>query len=71
MIDKTREHHATREYWVVRNDQQELAVWPADRELPLGWQRTTKQGTYAECLAYIKLGCAAQRKPAIAPESPQ
>jgi MbtH protein len=29
-------------------------LWPANRELPLGWNWAGKTGTKAECLAYIQ-----------------
>ena len=30
------------------------SIWPADRELPLGWNKVGKSGPKAECLDYIK-----------------
>jgi MbtH protein len=42
-----------RMYRVVRNDEEQYSVWPADRELPLGWRETGKAGSRAECLAHI------------------
>lgn len=67
------ESQTARQYWVVINEEQELAVWPADRELPVGWQRTGKHGTRGECLAYIKLGRVARpsRKHSLAHEEAQ
>jgi len=41
-------------YTVVRNNEEQYSIWPADRELPLGWQAVGKTGTKAECLAYIE-----------------
>ncbi len=41
-------------YRVVINGEQQYSVWPADRELPLGWRDTGKNGTKDECLAYIQ-----------------
>lgn len=40
-------------YKVVVNDEEQYSIWPADRELPLGWKVAGKQGQKAECLAYI------------------
>ena len=41
-------------YKVVINHEEQYSIWPADRELPLGWQAVGTQGLKAECLAYIK-----------------
>jgi MbtH protein len=41
-------------YKVVINHEEQYSIWPADRELPLGWQEVGTQGLKAECLAYIK-----------------
>jgi MbtH protein len=41
-------------YEVVNNDEEQYSIWPADRELPLGWHKSGKQGLKAECLAYIE-----------------
>ena len=41
-------------YKVVVNDEEQYSIWPADRELPLGWHDVGKSGTKEECLAYIK-----------------
>jgi MbtH protein len=41
-------------YRVVVNDEEQYSIWPADRENALGWRDVGKNGTKAECLAYIK-----------------
>ena len=41
-------------YTVVMNHEEQYSIWPADRELPLGWTAAGKTGTKAECLAYIE-----------------
>ena len=41
-------------YTVVVNHEEQYSIWPADRELPLGWKDAGKSGPKAECLAYIK-----------------
>lgn len=43
-----------RTYTVVINHEEQYSIWPADRELPLGWNAVGKTGTKAECLAYIE-----------------
>lgn len=41
-------------YKVVINHEEQYAIWPANRELPLGWNEAGKEGTKQECLAYIE-----------------
>jgi len=43
----------TTTYKVVVNHEEQYSIWPADRENPLGWRDAGKQGSKAECLAYI------------------
>lgn len=43
-----------RTYTVVVNHEEQYSIWPADRELPLGWKDAGKTGTKQECLDYIK-----------------
>jgi MbtH protein len=40
-------------YKVVLNHEEQYSIWPADRENPAGWRDAGKQGTKAECLAYV------------------
>ncbi|MBN1583184.1 MAG: MbtH family protein [Anaerolineae bacterium] len=39
---------------VVVNHEEQYSIWPASRELPLGWRDAGKQGLKQECLAYIE-----------------
>ena len=48
------EREDTTIYRVVMNHEEQYSIWPADRELPLGWFDQGKTGTKAECLAYIQ-----------------
>jgi MbtH protein len=41
-------------YRVVVNHEEQYSIWPAEREIPLGWTDAGKQGTKEECLAYVK-----------------
>lgn len=41
-------------YKAVVNQEEQYSIWPAGRDIPLGWRETGKQGTKDECLAYIK-----------------
>jgi MbtH protein len=40
-------------YRVVRNDEEQYSIWPADRELPLGWSAEGIEGTRSQCLDHI------------------
>jgi MbtH protein len=48
------EREDTTIYQVVVNHEEQYSIWPADRELPLGWQAAGKSGPKQECLAYIQ-----------------
>lgn len=41
-------------YKVVSNHEDQYSIWPADRDNALGWRDVGKQGSKAECLAYIQ-----------------
>lgn len=41
-------------YKAVMNHEEQYSIWPADREMPLGWQDAGKTGTKQECLDYIE-----------------
>ncbi|MEH0934860.1 MbtH family protein [Micromonospora psammae] len=38
---------------VVRNDEEQYSIWPADRELPAGWYDAGFTGPRADCLAHV------------------
>lgn len=40
-------------YIVVVNHEDQYSIWPAGRDIPLGWQADAFEGTRAECLAHI------------------
>ena len=40
-------------YRAVVNHEEQYSIWPAGRELPLGWNTVGKSGTKQECLDYI------------------
>ncbi len=42
-----------RTYDVVLNDEEQYSIWPADRQLPLGWRTEGTRGSRQECLAHI------------------
>jgi MbtH protein len=39
---------------VVVNHEEQYSIWPAGREIPLGWRAVGKSGKKKECLAYIE-----------------
>lgn len=41
-------------YKVIVNGEEQYSIWPADREIPLGWNDAGKSGKKAEVLDYIK-----------------
>jgi MbtH protein len=41
-------------YTVVVNHEEQYSIWPADREIPLGWTAVGKEGLKSECLDYIE-----------------
>lgn len=41
-------------YKAVVNDEEQYSIWPADRELPVGWRDAGKEGPKAEVLAWIQ-----------------
>ncbi|MEU6064798.1 MULTISPECIES: MbtH family protein [Streptomyces] len=38
---------------VVVNAEEQYSIWPADLELPEGWQEEGARGTREECLAHV------------------
>lgn len=48
------EREDTTVYEAVMNDEEQYSIWPADRELPLGWRKAGKQGLKPEVLAWIE-----------------
>ncbi|MGW1590869.1 MbtH family protein [Streptomyces sp. NPDC002386] len=40
-------------YQVLRNDEEQYSLWPADIEVPAGWHPVGKEGTEAECSAHV------------------
>ncbi|MBB3120928.1 MULTISPECIES: MbtH family protein [Telluria group] len=47
------ENPAAELYEVVVNEEEQYSIWPASKELPLGWKKAGKQGSKDVCLAYI------------------
>ncbi|WP_413812016.1 MbtH family protein [Streptomyces sp. OE57] len=43
----------TARYQVLRNDEDQYSLWPADLEVPEGWHAVGQEGTKDECSAYV------------------
>lgn len=43
----------SRRYRVVRNDEDQYSLWPADAEPPPGWFAAGAAGSKAQCLEHI------------------
>jgi MbtH protein len=41
-------------YRAIVNDEEQYSIWPADRQIPLGWKDTGKSGLKPAVLAYIE-----------------
>lgn len=41
-------------YKVVINHEEQYSIWPAERELPLGWNAVGQEGSKQTCLDYIE-----------------
>jgi MbtH protein len=41
-------------YKVVVNHEEQYSIWDVDRPTPNGWRDAPKEGSKADCLAYIK-----------------
>jgi len=41
-------------YIAAVNHEEQYSIWPADRELPPGWNEAGKSGSRAEVLAWIE-----------------
>ena len=51
MIDTSED---SRTYRAVVNHEEQYSIWPADRELPLGWTEAGKTGSKQEVLQFIE-----------------
>jgi len=54
LAQSDREEEDKRIYVVVVNHEEQYSIWPADREVPLGWRATGFKGTKQACLDNIK-----------------
>jgi MbtH protein len=51
----------TATYTVVRNGEEQFSIWPADRDVPGGWEALECSGSKAECLEFISGAWTDQR----------
>ncbi|AUX42313.1 antibiotic synthesis protein MbtH [Sorangium cellulosum] len=47
-------HQEEDNFIVVVNHEDQYSIWPASRELPLGWRDEGTKGSKADCLAHIE-----------------
>jgi MbtH protein len=40
-------------YVVVMNEEEQYSIWPAEQEVPSGWEATGITGTKEQCLGHI------------------
>jgi MbtH protein len=43
-----------RNYFVVRNSEEQYSIWPSQKPVPRGWQSLGKEAGKAECLRIIE-----------------
>ena len=48
------DEHPRNEFRVVVNHEDQYSLWPAERELPAGWEEAGVSGTRDECLAHVE-----------------
>jgi MbtH protein len=41
-------------YKVLVNGEEQYSLWPEYKEVPAGWREAGKQGSKAECLAFVE-----------------
>lgn len=41
-------------YKVLVNGEEQYSLWPHYKEIPAGWRDAGKQGSKAECLAFVE-----------------
>lgn len=41
-------------YKVLVNGEEQYSLWPDYKEVPAGWREAGKQGSRAECLAFVE-----------------
>ncbi len=40
-------------YTVVVNEEEQYSIWPAGKQIPLGWRAAGFEGAKSECLTHI------------------
>lgn len=41
-------------YKVLVNHEEQYSIWPADREVPVGWREVGTPGSKQDCLKYVE-----------------
>ena len=47
------EQEDTRVYIVLMNHEEQYSLWPQTKQIPPGWRAVGKEGSKAECSAYV------------------
>ena len=47
------EQEDTRAYIVLMNHEEQYSLWPQTKQIPPGWRAVGKEGSKAECSAYV------------------
>lgn len=42
-------------YKVLVNGEEQYSLWPGYKEVPSGWREAGKQGSKADCLAFVEV----------------
>jgi MbtH protein len=48
------ENLSNEHFEVVRNNEGQYSIWPASKQIPIGWDAVGKKADKDECFAYIK-----------------
>jgi MbtH protein len=52
-VQENRQQDGAARWSVVRNDEEQYSIWPADRPVPQGWAEVGFSGDREECLDHI------------------
>jgi MbtH protein len=47
------DENPNRTYKVLINHEEQYSLWPAEKQIPLGWHDAGKSGSKHECLAFV------------------
>ncbi len=47
------ENFSNGNFEVVKNNEGQYSIWPASKQIPVGWDAVGRIGSKEECLAYV------------------